>query len=110
LRSNPKQPAARIALGEVLLALKDFGGAEDQLSAVLLVEPDNAAAHLSLGQVKLAESKPAEAVDELKAAVRLHPGAGAYRALSEAYARTGQKQLAEQAARRAAALSSPASK
>jgi choline-sulfatase len=110
LRSNPKQPAARIALGEVLLALKDFGGAEDQLSAVLLVEPDNAAAHLSLGQVKLAESKPAEAVNELKAAVRLHPDAWAYRALSEAYGRTGQKQLAEQAARRAAALSSPASK
>jgi choline-sulfatase len=110
LRLNPQQPAARLALGEVLVALKDFAGAEDQLSAVLLVNPRNAAAHLALGRAKLAEDKPVEAVDELKNAARLRPSADVYRLLAEAYTRTGQKQLAEQAARRAAALSTPSSK
>ncbi len=109
LQANPKQPAARVSLGEVLTGLQDFAGAEDQLAAALLLEPDDAAAHLALGRVKLAQRKPAEALEELKTAARLKPSPEAYRALSEAYAGAGQPQLAQQAARRAAALAGTAS-
>jgi tetratricopeptide (TPR) repeat protein len=104
LRLLPEQVPARLLLSKTYLRLRKADAAEDQLQAALLTDPQNTEAQLELGRVLLAEKRYGEAADQLKSVAEQHPSAEAFDLLQQAYTAQGKKQLAAQAASRAAQL------
>lgn len=107
LRLLPEQLPARVLLAKAYLRLGDPSKAEDQLEAALLVNSNDSDAQLELGRVLLAQRKYADAAGQLKGLTEQHPSAEAFELLQQAYAAQGKKQLAAEAARRAAELKRP---
>ena len=104
LRLLPEQLPARLLLAKTYLKLGKPSAAEDQLEAALLMDPDDMETQLELGRVLLAEKKYGEAASQLKVVTDQHPSAEAFQLLGQAYGAQGKKQLAAEAARRAAQL------
>lgn len=104
LRLLPEQLPARILLARTYLRLGKPTSAEDQLEAALLVDSNNPEAQVELGRVLLAEKKYAEAASQLKTVTEQHPTSEGFDLLQQAYLAQGKKQLAAEAAKRAAEL------
>ena len=105
LRLSPKQPRARIKLGEVYLGLKQPKPAEDQFEAALLLLPSSLEARVGLAKAHIAEGNLGQAVGELTMLSKSHPdSADVFDALSKAYARMGKSAEALNAGSRAKSL------
>jgi choline-sulfatase len=104
LKLNPKQFAARFALGLVYLKMQQLAAAQDQLEAALLITP-TFEAQLKLAEVYLAQEKFEEARQQLEAAMNARrDSAEAYELLARTYTGLGQPQSALQARSRAKSL------
>jgi tetratricopeptide (TPR) repeat protein len=85
---------------------RDFQEAESVLRALLARQPGFPGGHLTLGQILLAGGRTREALEEFAWTLELaQNSAEAHRGMARCYAKLGDRERAEQHARKAAALS-----
>ena len=102
LELEPGYAPGHLRLADVLAALGERQAAAAAYRRAIELDGDLARAHLGLGQVLLADSRAAEALVALERAHHLEPeDATALTAMSRAYLRAGDRERAEDAARRA---------
>jgi choline-sulfatase len=104
LKLLPGQLSARVLLGDVYLKLNDPKNAADQFEAALLVDGNSREAQLGSAQAQIALGNFSEASLQLEQLVKRQPQAEAYELLSKAYEGLGNKEQAQQAAKRAKEL------
>lgn len=86
---------------------KDFQEAEAVLRELVRIQPGYPGGHLTLGQILFNDGRTGEALAEFAALLSLSPGsAEAHQGMSVCYAKLGNRELAEQHAKAAAALQS----
>jgi Flp pilus assembly protein TadD len=106
----PSSPSARNTLGTVLQALGDLKGARVQFEKVLQLDGTASYAFSNLCYVSMTEGKLAEAQDECGRAIGAEPDLRIARTqfnLGVVYMAAGQRELAEDAFRRAESLGHP---
>ena len=69
LRQNNADTATRLALAGVYKQLKDFDKAADELTLILIDEPDKPPARRALADIAVARNRPNEAVEHLESLV-----------------------------------------
>jgi Flp pilus assembly protein TadD len=85
---------------------KDYQEAETVLRDLARVQPGYAGGHLTLGRILFNDGRTAEALAEFAAVLAISPdSAEAHQGMSVCYAKLGDRELAEQHARAAGALS-----
>ena len=104
LKLLPGQLPARVLLGDVYLKLNDPKNAADQFEAALLVDGNSREAQLGSARAQIALGNFSEASVQLEQLVKRQPQPEAYELLSKAYEGLGNKEQAQQAARRAKEL------
>ena len=105
LTLDPAHLDARLLLGEVDLRLKDLKAAADEFEAALLLKPESAEAQLGKAKVQLASGKFSEATKQLEAMEISQPGnAEILDLLVQSYSGLGEREKAEQVAKRATTL------
>ena len=104
LKLLPGQLPARVLLGDVYLKLNDPKNAADQFEAALLVDGNSRDAQLGSARAQIALGNFSEASVQLEQLVKRQPQSEAYELLSKAYEGLGNKEQAQQAARRAKEL------
>ncbi|QEE29636.1 tetratricopeptide repeat protein [Terriglobus albidus] len=77
----PDNIAARMDLGDLALAGKQYGITEDQASAILSIQPNNADAHAMLAKAKAENGDTAAAMDEIKKALSIDPNRARFHTL-----------------------------
>ena len=76
---DPKNLKARLEMGDLLWASKDFKKAEEQARTVLQQDPNSAEAYALLGTSLFAQKEPAEALEAYNKVIELKPNqAGGY--------------------------------
>jgi tetratricopeptide (TPR) repeat protein len=92
-----RSPAARIRLGEALLAQDRFEEAEHQFRRVLKREPDNALAHLGLGRLAYRRGQLSESVEPLRQSIaKGGPRKTTHALLAEIHQRLGNQPAADE--------------
>jgi len=105
LTLDPAHLDARLLLGQVDLRLKDLKAAADEFEAALLLKPENSEAQLGKAKVQLASGKFSEATKQLEAMEISQPGnLEILDLLGQSYTALGEKEKAEQVAKRATTL------
>lgn len=116
VRRNPDYPYASQDLAAALCwraeseaeaaKKKDFQEAEAVLRDLVRIQPGYPGGHLALGKILLASGRAGEALAEFAALLSLSPSsAEAHQGMSLCYSKLGNRELAEQHAKAAAALS-----
>lgn len=96
LKMDPRYPATRIHLADVLLALKRPAEAKRLLEEALAQRQNLAAAHLRLGRLARQERRFDEAERHFRAALEREPGATVlYRELAELARAAGRREAAQ---------------
>jgi predicted Zn-dependent protease len=105
LTLDPAHLDARLLLGQVDLRLKDLKAAADEFEAALLLKPESSEAQLGKAKVQLASGRFSEATKQLEAMEISQPGnAEILDLLVQSYAALGEKEKAEQVAKRATTM------
>ena len=73
IRLRPDFRYAYSALGDALVALKEYSEAEKVYHQLLRLEPDSAEAYFALGNVALFQGQLEEAIDQFSEALRVDP-------------------------------------
>ncbi|MFA5156823.1 MAG: tetratricopeptide repeat protein [Candidatus Omnitrophota bacterium] len=102
LRVDKHNPIARLNLGNVYYAQKEYARAIDEAKKVLRLEPEAWDAYLLLGNIYAAQGKKAEAVESFQEALRIYPrSVEALNNLALIYRDSGEDEKADDYLRRA---------
>ena len=101
---RPQYVAARYNLGLLLQEAGLLQAALDQYEEAVRIKPDFAQAHCNLGVLLASAGRFDEAIPHLEEGARLDPDAGTYINLVDAYAQTGRRAEAIEAAEKAIRL------